>query len=308
MDLPGWWIDLLDPDESELLAALPPTVGAPKLGHLLELPRTSRQLRPRLEAVDHHLEGVLLAARRRGEELVIQEIHVIANPELLVIVRKTPAGGEAFDTAPLAEWAAGAAATGTEPVTPGMALYRLMDEIAEDYLDLIDEFDAAIDQLEDEVEDLDALQVRDRISQLRHDLLHVRRVLAPTRDEARSILDGRLDLALGQLFPREVELHFADVYDKLLRCMDGLELARDLLAGVRDYHQAQVAHAQNEVTKRLTAIASILLVPTFIVGLYGQNFPNLPELSWRWGYAFSWALIVVSTAGQVWWFRRRKWL
>ena len=46
---------------------------------------------------------------------------------------------------------------------------------------------------------------------------------------------------------------------------------RDLLAGVRDYHQAQVANDQNEVMKRLTVIASVLLVPTFIVGLYGQN-------------------------------------
>ena len=60
--------------------------------------------------------------------------------------------------------------------------------------------------------------------------------------------------------------------------------------------------------KRLTAIASILLLPTFIVGLYGQNFPDMPELGWSLGYAWSWGLIVVTTALQVWYFRRKRWI
>ena len=52
---------------------------------------------------------------------------------------------------------------------------------------------------------------------------------------------------------------------------------------MRDYHQAKIANDQNEVMKRLTAIASILLLPTFIVGLYGQNFAHMPELNWGTG-------------------------
>jgi magnesium transporter len=67
----------------------------------------------------------------------------------------------------------------------------------------------------------------------------------------------------------------------LLRATDGLDLARDLLAGVRDFHQAQVANDQNEVMKRLTVVASVLLLPTFIVGLYGQNLRGIYELHWR---------------------------
>jgi magnesium transporter len=56
-------------------------------------------------------------------------------------------------------------------------------------------------------------------------------------------------------------------------------------------------------------IASILLLPTFIVGLYGQNFRHhFPELGWQWGYAFSWALIIGSTALQLWFFRRKRWI
>jgi magnesium transporter len=85
-------------------------------------------------------------------------------------------------------------------------------------------------------------------------------------------------------------------------------LSRDLLAAVRDYHQSKVANDQNEVVKRLTAIASLLLFPTFWVGVYGQNFDDMPELHWRLGYLFSWAVIAVVTVAQLVLFRRKRWL
>src|SRR5205814_9827940 len=151
--------------------------------------------------------------------------------------------------------------------------------------------------------------IRSTISRVRHDILHVRRVLTATRDAARAVLDDRVELD-GEpgLFPRDVEIHFADAYDKLLRATDGLDLSRDLLAGVRDYHQAQVANNQNEVMKRLTVIASMLLLPAFIVGLYGMNVKGVPEFDWAQGYLWAWALIVASSVGQLVYFRRKQWL
>jgi magnesium transporter len=77
---------------------------------------------------------------------------------------------------------------------------------------------------------------------------------------------------------------------------------------VRDYHQAQVANNQNEVMKRLTVVASVLLLPTFIVGLYGQNFKDIPELDWHFGYLWAWGLIVVTTIMQIIYFRRKRWI
>ena len=96
----------------------------------------------------------------------------------------------------------------------------------------------------------------------------------------RKVVDDRVELDRGEAFPREVELYFRDAYDKLLRAGEGLELSRDLLAGVRDYHQAKIASDQNDVMRRLTVVASLLLLPTFIVGVYGQNFEHKPELNW----------------------------
>jgi magnesium transporter len=111
------------------------------------------------------------------------------------------------------------------------------------------------------------------------------------------------------VFPHDVEIAFNAAYDKLMRAFDGLELSRDLIASVRDYLLAKIANDQNEVMKRLTAIASLLLVPTFIVGLYGQNFlHHFPEIHWQYGYLWSWALILVATIAQFVWFRRRRWI
>jgi magnesium transporter len=189
-----------------------------------------------------------------------------------------------------------------------MIAYHVFDQVAESFLDLVDALHDEIDELEDHVEEWPNDRVRRRLSDLRHDLLHIRRTLAPTRDAARRVIDDRVEVDTGDLFPHEVELHFGDTYDKLLRATEGLESARDLIAGVRDYHQSKVANDQNEVMKRLTVVASILLLPTFIVGLYGQNFGHIPELRWAQGYGFSWALIVVTTIAQLLYFRRKGWI
>jgi magnesium transporter len=299
------WIDLLDPDETALEAAIPVEVHRTALERLLAAPRHDDDPRPRLEAHGDYVFGVLVVPLFVPEDVrvIYQEIDLLATRDRLVTVCKTPPGGKPLSVTALR---AGAVANGA---SPGLCLYLLYDDVAEQYLSIVDAFDDDIDDLEDHVEDWPATTVRERISDLRHDILHVRRVLAPTRDTARCVVDNRIELdGGGELFPHDVELHFADAYDKLLRATDGLDLSRDLLAGVRDYHQAQVANDQNEVMKRLTVIASVLLLPTFIVGLYGMNVKGIPEYGWAHGYLWAWLLIVVTTVFQIIWFRRRRWI
>jgi magnesium transporter len=258
--------------------------------------------RPRIESHGNYVVGVLLVPTAVPDEdrVYYQEVDFVLTGESFVTVSKTPPSEQAFDPQPAKE-----ACRPDEPI--GMFLYRLVDQVAESYLDLIDDLNDEIDELEDAVDTGPAEKIRDRISSLRHDLLHIRKTLSPTRDAAHKVVDGRIELEGSDLFPRVVELSFADAYDKLLRATEGLETSRDLVAGVRDYFQSKIAVDQNEVTKRLTAIASILLLPTFIVGLYGQNFRDIPELRWGFGYAWSWGVIVVTTLLQLVYFRRKKW-
>ena len=189
-----------------------------------------------------------------------------------------------------------------------MYAYHLVDHIAEAFLDLVDDLDDEIDELEDMVSTQSVRVVGRRLRELRQDVRSIRRTLTPTRDAVRRIVDDRVELDDVELFPRDVELHFADAYDKLLRATEGLETSRDLVAGVRDYFQSKIANDQNEVMKRLTVVASVLLLPTFIVGLYGQNLRDVPELHWHYGYAWSWALIVLTTIAQLVYFRKKRWI
>ena len=299
------WIDLIDPSADELRAKLPASIHESALDLLLAPARHADEPRPTLQGHGDYIFGVFLVAVMVPEEdrVFYQEVDVVAAHDLLISVSKTPPDEHPYDPRPARE-------SCRPDDNAGMMLYRLVDDIAERYLDLIDGLDDEIDELEDNVETAPAATTRDRLSALRHDLLHIRRTLAPTRDAVRRVVDNVVEVTSGgEVFPHEVEVAFNSAYDKLMRAFDGLELSRDLIASVRDYLQAKIANDQNEVMKKLTVIASLLLVPTFIVGLYGQNFRHhFPELGWRLGYGWSWGLIILTTVIQLVIYRRNKWI
>ncbi len=298
------WIDLLDPKPEELRAKAPRDLEETAIARLLAPPEHADEPRPTLQGHGDYVVGIFLIAVAVPEDdsVYYQEIDLVITHDTLLTVRKTPTEGRpACDVAAVQK-------TVKPDDSAGLLAYRLLDEIAERYLDLVDALDDEIDELEDRVEAQSPELTRARISTLRHDLLHIRRTLSPMRDAVRRVIDGTVEVEEGpEVFPREVEVALNAAYDKFLRASDGLDLARDLLAGVRDYSQAKIANDQNEVMKVLTVVASLVLLPTFIVGLYGQNFVDIPELRWHWGYGFSWGLIVVTTALQLWWYRRKRW-
>ncbi len=298
------WIDLLDPTAEELREKMPKVLEESAIERLLAAPQHEDEPRPTLQGHGDYVFGVLLVAVAVPDEddVFYQEIDLIITHDTLLTVRKTPHGNRAACDVDIVK------KTIKPTDSAGMMTYRLVDEIAERYLNLVDALDEEIDELEDKVEDQPAEKTRERISALRHDLLHIRRTLAPMRDAVRRVVDDVVDVDDGpEVFPHDVEVAFNSAYDKLMRAFDGLELSRDLLASVRDYSQSKIANDQNDVMKRLTVVASLLLPPTFIVGLYGQNFVDIPELKWHWGYAFSWALILSTTLLQLVWFRRKHW-
>jgi magnesium transporter len=297
------WIDLIDPSPDELRAMLPFEIQESALRRLLA-PAGDDQPRPTLQSHRDYVFGVFLLAISAPEEdrVFYQEVDVVLTHDVLVTVSKTPPGEEPYDPRPVQERC--------EPdEETGMMLYRLVDDIAEHYLDLVEALDDEISELEDRVEATPAEFTRSRLSELRHDLLRIARTLAPTRDAVHRVVDNAIELrGRRELFPHDVEIAFESAYDKLLRSVDGLALSRDLLAGVRDYLQAKVANDQNDVIKKLTVTASLLLFPTFIVGVYGQNFDHMPELHWYLGYLWSWVVIALVTAAQLVFFRWKKWI
>jgi magnesium transporter len=297
------WIDLIDPSEEDLRKHLPAHVHATALAALQAPHVHDDEPRPRIETHGDYIFGVFLVpvAVTAEDRLYYQEVDFVATHAVLVSVSKTPPGEHAFDPRPAKE-----ACRDHDEV--GMFVYHLVDEIAERYLDLIDDLDDEVDELEDQVEERPAPVVGKRLRELRQDLRGIRRTLTPTRDAVHKVVDNRIELDDADLFPRDAEIAFGDAYDKLLRATEALESSRDAVAGVRDYIQGKIANDQNDVMKRLTLIASLLLVPTFIVGLYGQNFHHMPELGWSFGYWWSWGWILGTTVGQLAFFRWKRWI
>lgn len=122
--------------------------------------------------------------------------------------------------------------------------------------------------------------------------------------------DLQIDLSGNEreLFSRDLEIYLIDILIDTRQLVAGLEelstLVDTFFARAR-----QINEQENVAAGRFTgAIASIMLLPTFIVGLYGQNFAEIPETDWQYGYLFSWGAIVLLTIFQVLFFRRRRWI
>jgi magnesium transporter len=296
------WLDLVDPTPEEVLAVLPVVVD-PEVVETLTTPSgDGREARPLIEGHGAYVFGVLVAMRPEPEQdrFLYQEIDVVATPDLLVTVRKTPRDCPAWDTAALRP-----AADAGESV--GVLFHRLVDEVAESSLAALDAGYAEIDELEDAIDDWPSRRVRARVSELRYEFLYIRKTVAATRAAVRRIVDGRVEVGDRALFPPEVARLFGETYETLVRAAEELDIARDLLAGVRDHHASRIAEENSVIAKKLTVIASLVLVPTLIVGFYGQNFePVFDDAYWTVGV--STGLIVGSTIVQLALFRWRRWI
>jgi magnesium transporter len=293
------WLDLVDPKREELVEALPVEVSQDVLDRCLAM-APERPL-PRLDGYGDYIFGVMVAMAPDPDDDRIESLEVdfVATSKQMVVIRKTSPHGKIWNPDCLEVAEKGASV--------GELVHRLIDNVADSFLEVVDFADGEIDELEDHIDDWPSSRVRRRISALRHDLIHARRTVGAMRGKVRRITDKRLDLSNESLFPEDVERLFADTYETLFRAGEELDVARDLLASSRDYHQSLIAENQNEVVKKLTVIASVLLLPTLIVGFYGQNFEGeFNDAYWKVGVSIG--LILVSTFAQLAIFRWRRWI
>src|SRR5438309_11789702 len=153
------WIDLIDPSPEEIRAKLPRNVQESALDLLVAPARHSDEPRPTLQAHGDYIFGVFLIAVAVPEEdrVFYQEVDIVVTHDVLLSVSKTPPGEHPYDPRPTRE-------SCRPDDNAGMMLYRLVDDIAEHYLDLVDALAGEIDELEDIVETSPPAQTRDRLS------------------------------------------------------------------------------------------------------------------------------------------------
>ncbi|MSO58544.1 MAG: magnesium transporter CorA family protein [Thermoleophilia bacterium] len=302
--MPDRTVSLTNPSGSGLRAALP-GLDAATIALLARPAAERREIRPLVERRGEHVVALLLVPFHddAANAVVYRELNAVLSADRLVTVRRQATDGGLAAAPRLEE----AGAEGREADT---LFHILFDDVAEAFLEVIDGIYGEVDELEDEVDALTGEETRLRLGGLRHDVLHARKNVSALRSAVRRVTDGRLDHAAGgaqPLLSREVEAAFADTYDTLVRATEELDVARDLLSGVRDHLQARVAERQNEVVKKLTVVASLVLVPTLITGFYGQNFAPAFESAW-WSIGTSVGLIAGTTVLQLAFFRWKRWI
>lgn len=104
------------------------------------------------------------------------------------------------------------------------------------------------------------------------------------------------------------KIYLRDVYDHIIHVIDTVETYRDVLSSMVDLYQSSISNKINAVMKVLTIISTIFIPLTFIVGVYGMNFENMPELSWQYGYFGVMGFMLAISIWMVFLFKRRKWL
>lgn len=181
--------------------------------------------------------------------------------------------------------------------------YALIDTIVDNYFVILEKLGDEIEHLEQVLlanPDPEQLQ---RIYQLRREMILLRKSVWPLREVINSLERGE-----SSLIKKETQIFLRDVYDHTVQVIDAVETLRDVTSGMLDLYLSSVSHKMNEVMKVLTIIATIFIPLTFIAGIYGMNFENMPELSWRWGYFGVLFLMLFLGALMAIYFKRRKWL
>jgi len=134
------WIDLIDPTPEELRERLPRELYETALDRLLAPAEHTDEPRPTLQGHGGYIFGIFLVAVGVPEEdrVFYQEVDVVVTHDVLVTVSKTPPGEHPYDPRPARE-------SCRPDDSAGMMFYRLVDDIAERYLDLVDQLDEEID-------------------------------------------------------------------------------------------------------------------------------------------------------------------
>ena len=182
-------------------------------------------------------------------------------------------------------------------------LYALLDVLVDHYFITLERIGDATEVFEDLVFDDPGSGVQEAISALRREVVVLRRAIWPLRE----VITGLLREETPGISER-TRVYLKDVYDHLVQAVDILESLRDVLAGLADLYLSTLSHRLNEVMKVLTIISTVFIPLTFIAGIYGMNFDNMPELHTRGGYFVVMGVMVAVGAVTLLFFKRRGWL
>ncbi|MDL5047955.1 magnesium/cobalt transporter CorA [Oscillatoria amoena NRMC-F 0135] len=181
-------------------------------------------------------------------------------------------------------------------------LYRLIDIIIDNYYIVLDSIGEKIEIIEDSFEHQSTENTFQRIQRLKKELIYLRKAVYPLRDALSKVMKGE-----SGFISDENTRYFSDIYDHVIHLTDSIDTYKDLTSSLMDIHINTQNNQLNKVIKVLTIISTIFIPLTFIVGVYGMNFDNMPELRWHFGYGLIWIIMITLAIGMLGYFKAKKW-
>jgi magnesium transporter len=269
---------------------------------------TLRQ-RPKLETFPDHVFVVLHQLNEEDGQLEPAQLSMFVGDHYLLVLH----GGA---TRTLEEARRRWKESSDEDTGPAWLRHTIVDTVVDGYQQIADDLEQEIEDLEELTLESLEMPMRARIAFVNDGSMQRRLYSAKQRisrlrryghPAARLVQDlfSEQDNALvdPKLAPR-----FADVKDHALRIGDQTTSVESLTDALLDLRRGEQASTLNEVTKKLTAWAAIIAVPTLITSLYGMNFHLYPDLGQRSGFWFALTVMIVASGGLYLYFKRRHWL
>ncbi|MBL7996279.1 magnesium/cobalt transporter CorA [bacterium] len=189
-------------------------------------------------------------------------------------------------------------------------LQAILDNIVDNFFPVIDALDDHIDEVEERVLSANANRtVLNEIILIKRQLAAFRRIISPQRD-----VISKLIHTTHPAVSKSSVFYFRDIYDHLIRVTEAIDSHRDAMSNILEAYYSIVSHQMNEnsnkinfIMQRLTIITTIFMPLTFIAGVYGMNFDNMPERKWTYAYFVVLSVMLAITLLMIYFFRKRKW-
>ncbi len=182
-------------------------------------------------------------------------------------------------------------------------LYRLLDAIIDNYFEVLDDTEKVIERIDRQMSLSNNAELPKRIEVQKRKLYELRKIVVPLRD-----ITLLLEAAQHNYLSKENHHYFVDLKENCMSILDEIESNKTLLEGMASLYYAVQGQRMNEIMRVLTIVSAIFIPLTFIVGVYGMNFDNMPELHTKNGYFYSLIAMFVIAIGMVIYFLRKGWL
>ena len=181
--------------------------------------------------------------------------------------------------------------------------YTLLDLMVDGYLEICENLELQIEDLELSMEGRSDFDPTPTIHQIRKFQIFFRHQVVPVRDGIIKLLKDP-----DHLITPDDRPYFQDTLDHINQIMSQLDQIRDNLASIRELYLTQLNIGMNKVIQLLTVVSTIFIPVTFIAGIYGMNFKNMPELQTQYGYFILLGCMAVIGFGSYFFFRRKRWM